>query len=83
MDTTVPELSSVGAAPASRRPYQVQDVLRLLRRRWKLVASVTLVVGVAGVGLTTLRSPIYAAHATLVAAATAKLKAAAVPLEQE
>src|SRR4051794_6799370 len=70
MDTTVPELAPPGAASASRASYQVQDLLRLLRRRWKLVAGVTVVVVAAAVGLTTLRTRIYAAHATLLITAT-------------
>src|SRR3954447_1164712 len=70
MDTTVPKLAPPGAASASRASYQVQDLLRLLRRRWKLVATVTVVVVAAAVGLTTLRTRIYAAHATLLITAT-------------
>src|SRR6516225_8203408 len=65
MDTTVPEFASPGAAPASRPSYQVHDLLRLLRRRWKLVAGITVVVVAIAVGVTVQRSPIYAAHATL------------------
>src|SRR3954468_253390 len=65
MDTTVPELAPPGAASASRASYQVHDLLRLLRRRWKLVAGITVVVVTAAVGLTMLREPIYAAHATM------------------
>jgi capsular exopolysaccharide synthesis family protein len=70
MDTTVPELAQPGASSASRGSYQVHDLLRLLRRRWKLVAGITVVVVVAGVGLTLLRKPVYAAHATLLITST-------------
>jgi capsular exopolysaccharide synthesis family protein len=44
--------------------------VRLLRRRWKLVAGVTAVVVVAAVGLTMLRQPVYAARATLLITST-------------
>jgi capsular exopolysaccharide synthesis family protein len=65
MDTTVPELAQPGASSVLRASYQVHDLLRLLRRRWKLVAGITAAVFAAAVGLTAFRSPIYAAHATL------------------
>jgi capsular exopolysaccharide synthesis family protein len=70
MDTTVPELAQPGALSASRASYQVHDLLRLLRRRWKLVAGITVVVVAAAVGLTMLRQPIYAAHATMLITST-------------
>jgi capsular exopolysaccharide synthesis family protein len=65
METTVPELAQPAASSVLRASYQVHDLLRLLRRRWKLVAGITAVVVAAAVGLTAFRSPIYAAHATL------------------
>jgi polysaccharide biosynthesis transport protein len=65
METTVPELAQPGASSVLRASYQVHDLLRLLRRRWKLVAAITVAVVAAAVGLTAFRSPIYAAHATL------------------
>jgi capsular exopolysaccharide synthesis family protein len=70
MDSTVPEVVQPGASSASRSSYQVHDLLRLLRRRWKLVAGITVVVVAAGVGMTTLQKPIYAAHATLLITST-------------
>jgi tyrosine-protein kinase len=70
METTVPELAQPGASSASRASYQVHDLLRLLRRRWKLVAGITVVVVTAAVGLTMLRKPIYASHATLLITST-------------
>jgi capsular exopolysaccharide synthesis family protein len=70
MDTTVPESAQAGASSALRGSYQVHDLLRLLRRRWKLVAGITVVVVVAAVGLTMLREPVYAARATLLITST-------------
>jgi capsular exopolysaccharide synthesis family protein len=65
MDTKVPELAPPGASSAARASYQLQDLLRLVRRRWKLVAGLTVVVVAVALGLTALRTPIYAAHSTL------------------
>jgi capsular exopolysaccharide synthesis family protein len=48
----------------------VHDLVRLLRRRWKLVAGITVVVVVAAVGLSMLQRPIYAARATLLITST-------------
>jgi capsular exopolysaccharide synthesis family protein len=70
MDTTVPEPAPLGASSDSRASYQVHDLLRLLRRRWKLVAGVTAAVVAAAVGLTMLREPVYAARATLLITST-------------
>jgi capsular exopolysaccharide synthesis family protein len=70
MDATVPEPTQRGAASASRASYQVHDLLRLLRRRWKLVSGITVVVVAAAVGLSMLQKPIYAAHATLLITST-------------
>src|SRR5262245_7239518 len=70
MDTTVPEPTQPGASSASRGSYQVHDLLRLLRRRWKLVSCVTVVVVAAAVGLSMLPKSIYAAHATLLITST-------------
>jgi capsular exopolysaccharide synthesis family protein len=64
MDTKLAEV--VESAPlAAKASYQLQDLLQLIHRRWKLIAGTTGAVVAIAVVLTLLRTPIYEAHSTL------------------
>src|SRR5262249_29580745 len=65
MDPTIPDAMPHGTTSGFRAAYQVQDIIRLLRRRWKLVAGVALVFVIGAVGVTMMRPKVYAAHSTL------------------
>jgi capsular exopolysaccharide synthesis family protein len=64
-ETTVATIARSEMADVRGARYELRDVARVLRRRWKIVAVVVPAFVAAAVGITTLQRPVYAAHATL------------------